>query len=214
LFIKNKQTIEFENTMSTLNYILKKFKIDLTAGSPVALSISREIEFPDLLKEMGMKKGVELGVFAGEYSEILMKRIPGLDLTGIDAWKIYKEYKDYKRNESMINAYNQAKQRSEKTGFKIMQDWSTEAVKQFADESLDFIYIDCNHDFAHVVEDLNVWSPKVKKGGIISGHDFFESKDARYGVFYAVPAWCAYNQVPMLFVMKNDTVPSWFYVKP
>jgi hypothetical protein len=199
--------------MSTFDYIVKKFKVDLEKSSPAMLAISREVEFPDLLKEMGMKKGVELGVFAGEYSEVLMNRIPGLDLTAIDAWKIYKEYKDYKRNETMTNAYNETKRRAEKMGFKILPEWSVEASKQFADESLDFIYIDSNHDFAHVVEDLNAWSPKVKKGGIISGHDFFESKDARYGVLYAVPAWCAYSQVPTFFVMTHDQVPSWFYVK-
>jgi hypothetical protein len=200
--------------MNTFEYIVKKFKIDAVKTSPAELSMSRNIEFPDLLKELGMKKGVELGVFAGEYSEALMSRIPGLDLTAIDAWKIYKEYKDYKKNDTMVNAYNETKRRAEKMGFKILQEWSVEASKQFADESLDFIYIDSNHDFAHVVEDLNAWSPKVKKGGIISGHDFFESHDVRYGVFYAVPAWCAYCRVPALFVMNNDSVPSWFYIKP
>lgn len=200
--------------MNAFDYIVDKFKVDLTKPSPTILPISRYIGFPDLLKELGIKKGVELGVYKGKYSEILMDKIPGLDLTAIDAWKTYKGYKDYEVTDLETEALRQAKERAEKKGFKIMQEWSVEASRQFEDESLDFIFIDCNHDFAHVVEDLAAWSPKVKKGGIISGHDFFESRQERYGVKYAVPAWCTYLRVPMLFVINGDRIPSWFYVKP
>ncbi|MCK9351249.1 MAG: class I SAM-dependent methyltransferase [Candidatus Paceibacterota bacterium] len=200
--------------MNAFEYIVSKYKVDLSKPSPTRLPISRNAEFPDLLKELGMMKGVELGVYKGKYSEILMNRMPGLDLTAVDSWKAYKGYKDYPDADLEINAFNQAKTRSQTRGFKILQDWSVDASRKFEDESLDFIYIDSNHDFAHVIEDLAAWSPKVKKGGIISGHDFFESRQERYGVVYALPAWCAYRGVPMLFIMNSDGVPSWFYVKP
>ena len=44
----------------------------------------------------------------------------------------------------------------------------------FEDESLDFIYIDANHAYDFVVEDINLWFPKLKKGGIFSGHDYLD----------------------------------------
>lgn len=47
-----------------------------------------------------------------------------------------------------------------------------EAVKDFDDESVDFVYIDGNHEFKYVAEDICEWSKKVKKGGVISGHDY------------------------------------------
>jgi hypothetical protein len=47
-----------------------------------------------------------------------------------------------------------------------------EAAEMFRDESLDFVYIDGNHQFKYVAEDLATWSSKLKKGGILAGHDY------------------------------------------
>lgn len=52
---------------------------------------------------------------------------------------------------------------------------STEASKDFADESLDFVYIDGNHDYKYVIEDLKTWYPKVKKGGYLCGDDIYST---------------------------------------
>lgn len=49
---------------------------------------------------------------------------------------------------------------------------SIEASKLYADESLDFIFIDAAHDYQSVKEDITVWLPKLKKNGIIAGHDY------------------------------------------
>jgi cephalosporin hydroxylase len=49
---------------------------------------------------------------------------------------------------------------------------SVEASKLYQDKSLDFVYIDANHDYENVLEDIKVWLPKVKEDGIISGHDY------------------------------------------
>ena len=49
---------------------------------------------------------------------------------------------------------------------------SVDAAKDFADGSLDAVYIDAEHDEDSVREDIRTWRPKLKRGGILSGHDF------------------------------------------
>ena len=48
---------------------------------------------------------------------------------------------------------------------------SEEAHKDYQDGFFDYIYIDADHDYGSVKNDMNVWWPKVKKGGILAGHD-------------------------------------------
>jgi hypothetical protein len=54
-----------------------------------------------------------------------------------------------------------------------MQMTSVEASKLFADNSIDFVYIDAAHDYDSVKEDIEHWILKVKTGGTIGGHDYF-----------------------------------------
>jgi len=49
---------------------------------------------------------------------------------------------------------------------------SHEAVKDFAPESIDVVYIDADHTYEHVVEDIKDWWEIVKVGGVLAGHDF------------------------------------------
>jgi len=55
---------------------------------------------------------------------------------------------------------------------KFLNMTSVEAAVKFPDEYFDFIYIDANHYYKYVSEDLNAWQYKVKRGGFIAGHDY------------------------------------------
>lgn len=59
---------------------------------------------------------------------------------------------------------------------------SLEAVNLYADNSLDFVFIDAAHDFENVTKDIQVWFPKVKVGGIIAGHDYTWGPDVKKAV--------------------------------
>lgn len=48
---------------------------------------------------------------------------------------------------------------------------SVEAAQRF-NRIFDVVYIDGNHSIANVIEDIQVWSLKVKEGGILAGHDY------------------------------------------
>jgi predicted O-methyltransferase YrrM len=62
----------------------------------------------------------------------------------------------------------------------IIKD-SSEAASDFKNGSIDFVFIDAAHDYESVKKDLIAWLPKVKKTGMIAGHDI----DAA-GVYKAV----------------------------
>ena len=65
---------------------------------------------------------------------------------------------------------------------------SWEAASKFDNESVDFVFIDAGHDYESVTKDISCWFPKIKKGGIISGHDYFNSIEfgGNFGVKKAV----------------------------
>lgn len=49
---------------------------------------------------------------------------------------------------------------------------SVEVAKEFQDGSLDMVYIDGDHSEAAMRADMESWVPKVKKGGLVTGHDW------------------------------------------
>jgi hypothetical protein len=59
---------------------------------------------------------------------------------------------------------------------------SVEAAPAFHDESLDFVFIDAAHSFEAVTKDLDAWWPKLRRGGLIAGHDYTYSPSVREAV--------------------------------
>ena len=52
------------------------------------------------------------------------------------------------------------------------KEYSVDGAKLFDDSSVDLVFIDANHTYEHVKEDIEAWYPKIRDGGILSGHDF------------------------------------------
>lgn len=82
---------------------------------------------------------------------------------------------------------------------------SVSASKLYKDESLDFIFIDADHSYEAVLLDLHNWMPKLKRGGHIAGHDYFNDEGVRRAVKYffqinndklscGEQCWCYFKQ--------------------
>lgn len=64
------------------------------------------------------------------------------------------------------------------------QSW--DCAQLYEDRTLDFVYIDADHHYEAVSRDIDHWLPKVKPGGVISGHDYAEFPEVGFGVIQAV----------------------------
>ena len=63
-----------------------------------------------------------------------------------------------------------------------IRELSWDGAKHYDDNSLDFVFIDAAHDYESVKKDINAWFSKVKKGGIIAGHDYSWCADVNKAV--------------------------------
>jgi hypothetical protein len=120
--------------------------------------------------------GAEIGVFNAQTSTELMQILPELKLYMIDPWKEFskEEYDDASNHCQKIQdaRYYLSKAIAEVYGGEVIRKTSAEALNEFSNESIDFVYIDANHEFNHITEDLRGWWGKIKKGGILAGHDY------------------------------------------
>lgn len=196
--------------MEILKYLQANYDFD-PGARVVALPASRWTSYPALLSACGLLRGVEIGVYRCQFGAALARAVPGLQLTGVDAWQSFAGYKDFGWHD-LEEAEQHAREVAEKHGIALIRGWSVDVAAQFADGSLDFVFIDGNHAFPAVVADLEAWSRKVRPGGLISGHDFFRRRHSGYGVREAVPAWCEHFGIRPLFLLQNDRCPSWMYV--
>ena len=212
--------------MTTLELMREKWHVDTNRPSPIEVpGVSRWLEFPIMLRDADFKIGVEVGVEKGQYSERLCKLIPNLKLYGVDCWSAHRGYRDHVSQVKLDGFYEVARERVKPYDCTLIRDWSVEAAKRFEDGSLDFAYIDAEHDFANVIKDIDAWSPKVRKGGVVSGHDFIKIKNKRvlHHVAQAVRCWTdCYNIAPWFILGRRDKISgeprdknrSWMWVKP
>ena len=186
-----------------------------------------------MLRDLGFKIGAEIGVANGRFSKYLCKGIPGLKLYCVDPWTAYPEYIEHHDPEGQVvlnNCYETAKRRLAEYDCKLIKAYSLDAVKQFEDNSLDFVFIDGNHTFRHCIDDIDEWSKKVRIGGIVSGHDYWTSAERPRETLYianltedeqlrmvqvkdAVDAWTKAHRIRPWFITTKDASPSWFWVK-
>lgn len=180
---------------------------------PIDLPNSRD-ELGDLFRQMDFTMGVELGVESGVYSEILCKANPKMLLIGIDAWTAYKGYRDHVSQGKLDAMLESTKERLSAYNYKVIKAFSQDAVKEFQDGELDFVYIDAAHDFVNVTLDIAAWEKKVRKGGIVAGHDYRRTKGGAVNhTKDVVQAWTYSHGIKPWYVLRGDRAATWLWVK-
>lgn len=178
---------------------------------PIRLKKFDRNYIPELLAKFDMTKGAEIGVAAGEFSEIFCKTIPNCQLLCVDAWGLSNDKQTKEVGSSITRKrYKRAKRVLTSLGCKVVRAMSMDAVKDIPLESLDFVYIDACHEFDYVMEDIIEWARRVKKGGLVAGHDYYRFRHG--GVIEAVDAYIKCHRVSDCF-LTNEMSPSWFFCK-
>lgn len=139
----------------------------------------------DRVKYFGLPTiyGAELGVWRAKTSEALLSNMPNLYLTMVDRWAPPEAGDSYATSGSKMalcdinrfeEVYKEALSKIEQYADRclVYRMTTTEAAKYVKDHSLDFVFIDADHSYEGVKQDILCWKDKVKEGGWLSGHDW------------------------------------------
>lgn len=179
--------------------------------------VSSRDKIPGLSVRLGLNgSGIEIGVRDGAYAECILENSQLSKLYLCDPWRYLDDYKDVcnTNDETRENDFIRTKERliRFKDRIEILRMLSEDASKLFSDSSLDFVYIDANHDYKYVLNDIQNWYPKVRKGGMIAGHDFTDDDTitGQIGVRRAVTEF--FKNAQCVYITDEDW-PSWYVLK-
>jgi hypothetical protein len=188
-------------------------------ASPVMLPmVSRKI-LPAFFASRGYNAGAEIGVWHGKFSEAFCKHNPKLHMHAVDPWTSYGGWWDSKNQGDvstiMREAYEAATARLAPYTCTIHRGFSADVAPTIPDRSLDFVFIDGNHSYEAALQDLQLWSPKVKVGGLITGHDYCDNPAKPFlKVKPAVDEFTRERGITTWFVLSRDRTPSFLWVNP
>jgi len=190
----------------------------------------------DLVKEKQYRGTfVEIGTWTGDFAEALLKSTQCTTLVCVDPYKFFNDfsYRDsmnLKLHSNAENRFQTAKRRLETIGknrIQMLRKVSMDAIHDISDNSLDFVYIDGNHEYKYALEDILAWYPKVKAGGILAGDDVwstrledytdnnmlikFGSDESSWGVFGVYPAVLEAERILRIQITIQGT--QFYYVK-
>ncbi len=161
-----------------------------------------KVRASEILKRLpeGPVSGAEVGVFCGEMSAVLLDR-PDLTLLMVDSWesdgKAYAaETGDWHAgldDEQQAFAHKATMAAVEFAGdrARIYPYRSLYGAMASRNESFDFVFLDADHSYKGCSADIKVWAPKVKRGGLLCGHDYENPKFPDFGVKRAVDEYAA-----------------------
>ncbi len=180
----------------------------------VKSTLKKRVELLSLLSTDHPKHLVEVGVYKGYFAKQLAEqRDSNSTLHLVDPWNSPQCEGQMVGSEDDYNELQ--KYFSDKGNVRFYNSYSQHASNFFKNETLDFVYLDAEHTYDGVLGDIHIWFSKVKKGGILAGHDIFAPE--HIGVTQAVMD----HFEAVVFVIPAETCPftsftvnsTWYVIK-
>ncbi len=186
----------------------------------------RDHFFPHLINELDLQVGVEIGTDKGGFASKLLEKSKLAKLHCVDPWiddfgsdyrpDFFNKDGDVRLNEAaaQLKTYIDQGRCFFHRGFSadVAQEWTSE---------IDYLYIDGGHNLSNIYIDLHSWVPKVRIGGIVSGHDFkdgpnsgikdFSGKQLPYRVKTVVEDFC--QEFGFKLCVVGGVVLNWWFVR-
>lgn len=155
-------------------------------------------------------QGIEIGVNQGINSAMLLDACPNIaKIYGVDPFESYLDWRGMVAQSTMDEAYGILQNNLDVLGpkFELIKMKSSEAAAKFQDQAYDFVFIDGDHGLNAVISDLTLYSPKIRKGGLVAGHDI-----GIHSVNTAIRAWCRNKNIDPndILIAENQ---AWYWVK-
>lgn len=175
---------------------------------PTREDLIRELIFPGQI-------GAEVGVYRGGFSRKIAELGVGM-LYCIDAWEQYREYEKDSLCHTNQDDNHEATKRElaewiKHGRCKVIRSRSTDAAKTWT-VPLHFLFLDSNHAYEFVRDDLAAWSQHILPNGVILCHDFTETSAGAiamgFGVVRAVNEFCASHGWEITHVTQEPDWPS------
>ena len=137
----------------------------------------------DLILKNNCRRIAEIGVWKGRTMRAILRSECSNILEeywAIDRWKVLDDkhgHMGYLKNNDWNELYCRiCKYMVYFPSLKILRMSSIDAIKLFFKENFDLVFIDASHFYEDVLQDIKIWLPLVKKGGILCGHDYGSSR--------------------------------------
>ncbi len=154
----------------------------------------------------------EIGVWQGDFSDEILRATSPLELHLIDPWTFQAEFprrwyggSKAVGQSSMDMVHDTVRKRfAGNAAVRIHRKSSLEAAADFPQDFFDWLYIDGDHSYEAVVADLEAWTPKVKRGGFVTGDDYYwRDESSKRSVKRAVDEFRARHDIRE-FLVKNE----------
>lgn len=208
LFFKN----EINNLLLLFNFVSLNLFLLIILYFKLP-QLNHRLQFLKLIHSLNIQNkklvGVEIGVLNGDHSKKIydfFKTKFDFNFYLVDPWKTSSSFNEYEEIFLEKCYLNVKKKFNDYKKITILRQTSVEASNNFENESLDFVYIDGNHNYDYVLKDLEIWFLKLKSHGVLFGDDYSRN----YGVHKAVSEFSFKHKLSVKF---SDNYKQFCFIK-